>query len=398
MNLASSQAMAFGIWLPVYGGWLRTVDQPSTPDIASCMAVAQQAEALGFDFLYASENLLNCIHGPSVGVIDAWSLLAAISGTTSRIGLCGAVKPGFRSPLLVARMTDTVSNVARRPVALNIVCGWWEEEFQLAGVDWLDHAGRYDRADAFLRTINCLFDPEIDRSYFCGLLEEEAFCETSRRDTAEQLPHTFGLESALRPEIWIAGQSERAVKLTASSGDCIFLNGMPEDELATKVCEIKQAMGHWGRKVEIAINAYVIATEEPDQARKRREKVVQKRNDATIAYFRRIMETSGASTWHDLSDEEMVDSNAGFAAGLIGSFEEVREQLSKLHAVGIDRVVCQFDDPLRDAGPFMKDVIRPFHAQIASKNDQQENGKDEVSPNDAVTASNTQSSPTFSAA
>jgi len=369
MNVASlkpSEGMTFGIWLPVYGSWLRTLDQPATPDIASCMAVAQQAEAVGFDFLYASENLLNCIHGPSVGVIDAWSLLAAISGATSRIGLCGAVKPGFRSPLLVARMIDTISGIARRPVALNVVCGWWQEEFQLAGVDWLDHSGRYDRADSFLRTINCLFDPEIDRSYFRGLLEEEAFLEAAMAGPAERRRHTFGLEKALRPEIWIAGQSARAVEITASWGDCLFLNGMSEAELSARIVEINQAAMQWGRRVEIAINAYVIATEERDQARRRREKVVQRRNDATIAYFRGIMEASGARTWDHLSDEEMVDSNAGFNAGLIGSFDEVREQLARLHALGVDRVVCQFDDPMRDAGPFMQRVIKPFQAQLAS--------------------------------
>ena len=63
--------MQIGIWLPVYGGWLRTMDQSTGPDIAACLAIAQQAEAMGFDFLYASENLLNCIHGPDEGVADA---------------------------------------------------------------------------------------------------------------------------------------------------------------------------------------------------------------------------------------------------------------------------------------------------------------------------------------
>jgi FMNH2-dependent dimethyl sulfone monooxygenase len=88
--------MEFGIWLPVYGGWLRSLDAPTGPDVAACLAIAQQAEALGFDFLYASENLLNCIHGPRESVADAWSILAAIGAVTSKVGLCGAVKPGFR--------------------------------------------------------------------------------------------------------------------------------------------------------------------------------------------------------------------------------------------------------------------------------------------------------------
>ncbi|WP_424934544.1 LLM class flavin-dependent oxidoreductase [Amaricoccus macauensis] len=362
--------MTFGIWLPVYGGWLRSLDIPAEPDVASCVAVAQQAEALGFDFLYASENLLNCIHGPSTNVIDAWSLLSAIAGSTSRIGLCGAVKPGFRSPLLVARMIDTITRIARRPVSLNVVCGWWQDEFHLADVDWLDHGRRYDRAEEFLRTINCLFDPEIDRSFFNSLLEEEAFHQGSGiygSPAAKDRPHTFGLSKKNCPAIWIAGQSSRAVSMTAAWGDCLFINGMSDSALSGKIAEARQVAGRWGRDIDMAVNAYVIATEEPDQAVRRREKVVQDRNDATIAYFREIMSQSGASTWCGLSDEEMVDSNAGFNAGLIGSFDEIRRRLSQLREIGINRVVCQFDDPMRDAGPFMKRVVEPFQADCAAE-------------------------------
>ncbi|MFD1488828.1 LLM class flavin-dependent oxidoreductase [Ancylobacter vacuolatus] len=89
-------------------------DTPTGPDVAACLAIAQQAEALGFDFLYASENLLNCIHGPRESVADAWTILAAIAAVTHKVGLCGAVKPGFRSPFLVARMLDTLTRISER--------------------------------------------------------------------------------------------------------------------------------------------------------------------------------------------------------------------------------------------------------------------------------------------
>ncbi|MBD3624018.1 MAG: LLM class flavin-dependent oxidoreductase, partial [Rhodobacteraceae bacterium] len=77
--------MRFGIWLPVYGGWLRSRDTDPGIDVAACIRTATLAEAAGYDFLYASENLLNPIHGPEARVIDAWSLLAAIAPMTRRI-------------------------------------------------------------------------------------------------------------------------------------------------------------------------------------------------------------------------------------------------------------------------------------------------------------------------
>jgi len=93
--------------------------------------------------------------------------------------------------------------------------------------------------------------------------------------------------------------------------------------------------------------------------------VLSRRNPETIAFFRTVMEASGASAWAALDDEQMVDSNAGLEAGLIGSFEEVRERVARLSALGVDKLVCQFDDPMRDAGPFMKRVIRPHREATA---------------------------------
>lgn len=354
--------MEFGIWLPVYGGWLRSLDQPTGPDVAACLAIAQQAEALGFDFLYASENLLNCIHGPRESVADAWSILAAIAAVTSKVGLCGAVKPGFRSPFLVARMLDTLSKIAERRLGMNIVCGWWKEEFDLSGVDWLDHNGRYDRATEFLRSLYGLFQPP-------AVMDDEKSSATDfdGLNIGPDRPPSYGLDQNALPEVWIAGHSPRAVQMAAEWGHCLFLNGMRDAELQRHIETARQEANRWNRKIVIAANAYVIATETSEQAKQRWQSVLDRRNSETIDFFRNVISRSGAAAWAALGEEQMVDSNAGFELGLIGSFDEVSARIPELQAIGVDRIVCQFDDPMRDAGPFMKRVIRPLreHRPVA---------------------------------
>jgi len=357
--------MEIGIWLPVYGGWLRSLDAPAGPDVAACLAIAQQAEALGFDFLYASENLLNCIHGPEEGVADAWSILAAIAAVTKKVGLCGAVKPGFRSPFLVARMIDTVSKISERRMGMNIVCGWWKEEFELSGVDWLDHSGRYDRATEFLRSVSGLYQPPAQ----VNLADRDAG-DLEPGDELSKAP-SYGLDSNASPEIWIAGHSDRALQIAAEWGHCLFLNGMSDDELARRIEDVRHQANHWGREILVAANAYVVATETTEQARQRWKAVISRRNRKTIDFFRKVIGSSGAAAWTSLSEEQMVDSNAGFELGLIGSFDDIRRRIPKLESIGLNRIVCQFDDPMRDAGPFMKNVIRPLKEQrlleLASK-------------------------------
>jgi len=350
--------MHVGIWLPVYGGWLRTVDQTSAPHIPTCLAIAQQAEAIGFDFLYASENLLNCIHGPQAGVADAWSLLGAIGAKTSQIGIVGAVKPGFRSPFLMARMIDTLTQIAGRRLAVNVVCGWWREEFDLSGVAYLDHAGRYKRADEFLRDFYRLFNPPMEMIAADDGAGEDPDADVDLR--ASQC--TYGLAPESLPEMWVCGHSRQATEMAAEWADCLFLNGMSDADLAQHIITVKQAAQRWNRKISIAVNAYVIAAESREQAVARRAAVIKKIDREKVGFFRDIMADSGAAAWDGLSDEQMIDSNAGFEANLIGSFQDIRARLDELAEVGVDTVVCQFDDPMRDAGPFMKHVIEPMRA------------------------------------
>lgn len=328
-----ASGLQVGIWLPVYGGWLRTLDRPASASIAACLQTAQLAEACGYDFLYASENLLNPVHGPSAAVIDAWSLLSAVAATTQRVDLCAAVKPGFRSALQVARMIDTVVALAGRNLSLSIVCGWWQTEFDRAGVDWLDHSGRYDRAEAFLDDLYRLFDTEDS-----------------------------GLAPNHRPEAWIAGHSGRAIAMAAQNGECLFLNGMDDTALTQQITAMRAAAARSGRKVEIAINAHVIAGPTQAAAQARLDRLIAGRDLDTIAYFRDVMQQSGATSWADLSDVEMVDSNAGFAAGLIGDYASLRSRLRHLHEMGVDRVLCQFDDPAVDVPAFMANVVDPVRA------------------------------------
>jgi FMNH2-dependent dimethyl sulfone monooxygenase len=148
--------------------------------------------------------------------------------------------------------------------------------------------------------------------------------------------------------------------MAAEWGHCLFLNGMSDEELKRRVDTVRQEANSWGRSVLIAANAYVVATETAEQARQRWKSVIARRNPETINFFRKVIRSSGAAAWATLGEEQMVDSNAGFELGLIGSFEDIRQRIPKLQSIGVNRIVCQFDDPMRDAGPFMKQVIRPL--------------------------------------
>jgi len=79
-------------------------------------AIAQQAEALGFDSLWVPDHLLfrwEGEAGPTLGIWEGWSLLAALAASTNRIELGTLVLcTAFRNPSLLAKMADTVDEIS----------------------------------------------------------------------------------------------------------------------------------------------------------------------------------------------------------------------------------------------------------------------------------------------
>ncbi len=75
--------MRYGYWLPVFGGWLRNVEDEqmeATWEYAS--RLARQSEEIGFDLTLIAELNLNDIKGPDAPALDAWSTAAALAAVT----------------------------------------------------------------------------------------------------------------------------------------------------------------------------------------------------------------------------------------------------------------------------------------------------------------------------
>lgn len=64
--------MKFGYWLPVFGGWLRNVeDEQMRPDWSYVKNLAQRSEDWGYDLTLIAELNLNDIKGDEAPSLDA---------------------------------------------------------------------------------------------------------------------------------------------------------------------------------------------------------------------------------------------------------------------------------------------------------------------------------------
>src|SRR5437764_15015316 len=113
--------MKYGYWLPVFGGWLRNIDdEQMSASWDYVKRLAQRSEEIGYDITLVAELLLNDIKGIDAPSLDAWSTAAALAAVTERLELMVAVRPSFRPPAILASEAANSDRISNRRLARNV--------------------------------------------------------------------------------------------------------------------------------------------------------------------------------------------------------------------------------------------------------------------------------------
>src|SRR4028118_1996426 len=105
--------MQFGYWLPVFGGWLRNVeDENMQTDWNYVKRLARRSEQIGFDLTLIAELFLNDIKGEAAPSLDAWSTAAALAAVTEKLELMVAVRPTFHNPAILAKQAACLDQIS----------------------------------------------------------------------------------------------------------------------------------------------------------------------------------------------------------------------------------------------------------------------------------------------
>src|SRR2546421_6464540 len=139
------------------------------------LAVAQEAEALGFDAFFRSDHFLRMGGDPTgpealPGPTDSWVTLGALARETTRIRLGTLVTSAtFRLPGPLAVSVAQVDAMSGGRVELGLGTGWFEEEHTAYGIPFPPLGERFDRLDEQLAIVTGLWTtPEGKRFDFGG--------------------------------------------------------------------------------------------------------------------------------------------------------------------------------------------------------------------------------------
>src|ERR1051325_1807594 len=154
--------MRYGYWLPVFGGWLRNVEDEGMEASWNYVSkLARRSEQLGYDLTLIAELNLNDIKGVEAPALDAWSTAAALAAVTEKVELMVAVRPNFHQPALFAKQAANIDRISGGRLALNVVSSWWADEARQYGLQFDQHDDRYARTSEWLKVVEGLWTEEM---------------------------------------------------------------------------------------------------------------------------------------------------------------------------------------------------------------------------------------------
>ncbi|MGH7593308.1 MAG: LLM class flavin-dependent oxidoreductase [Gemmatimonadales bacterium] len=346
--------MRYGYWLPVFGGWLRNIeDEGSAASWDYVRRLALRSEQLGYDLTLIAELLLNDIKGINAPSLDAWSTAAALAAVTTRLELMVAVRPSFHPPAILAKQAANIDRISGGRLALNVVSAWWKDEARRYGAAFDEHDDRYARTAEWLDVIT-------------GAWRDPLFQYRGHRYQIEDLvlePKPITTPERPRPMIYAGGESEAARNLIAAQCDGYVMHGDPPERVSARIADLRQrrerasaACGVDLPPLRFGMAAYAIVRSTEVEAARERERIT------TV-----IPGSPGYGNYQDwinntrlerrVSVEEYSVSNRGLRAELVGTPGQVADQIGRFAEAGVDLLLLQCSPQLEEMERFADAVI-----------------------------------------
>src|SRR3954468_7145637 len=203
------------------------------------------ADAVGFDLvLFAERHLGNDL--------AAWVMASAIGSRLNRIRALVAVHPGLWDPVMVGKLAVSLDRICRGRMALNIVNGWFDEEFRMFGGTVLQGEERYRRTVEFIDILR-------------GLWANDTFSYEGQFYKVDKGQLLLKPATPTLPEIYSVSRSDRGRDFIAEQCDWWFID-MPKDIETTddtvrgieaNIADMDRRTKRVGRKVRYALNPFV---------------------------------------------------------------------------------------------------------------------------------------------
>ena len=346
----------FAYWVPNVSGGLvtSTIPQHTEWSFDYNHRLALTAEAAGFDYALAQARFFASYGADKQ--LEAVTTAIALATVTQKLNIIAAVHPGLWNPAVIANVIASANYISNGRVSLNVVSGWFKDEYTGFGAEWLEHDERYVRSEEFIRVLK-------------GMWTQERFSLDGKYYQIKDVPMEPKPISKPHPTIFQGGNSPAAREMAARVSDVLFINGGSVEYIADLVKDVKERAARYGRAdtIRFAMNAFIISRETEAEAVSVLRAIIGQANVEAVKGFGEAVKEAGQSAptkegmWSNSSFEDLVQYNDGFKPRLIGTPEQIAERIQAYEAVGIDILLTgflHFIQEVEDFGWSIRPLVR----------------------------------------
>jgi FMNH2-dependent dimethyl sulfone monooxygenase len=324
------------------------------PTWANTLAAAQIADAAGLEAVVPIARWKGYLDEkpdhPSNNVLDVFAWAAAMAQATKHTAVLATSHAPTMHPLLVARLCSTIDAISGGRFALNVVGGWNRREFDMFGIDLVEHDQRYIYLEEWLHILRKLWTCPTEFDY-----ESKNF--RMKKAISRPQPIQKGgipiMNAALSPVGMRFSAKNSQIGLISPQGNS------PEDWRPQVAAYKKMAREEFGREIQLWTNVAVVQGDTQKEAEDYLHRYAVEYLDTEV--LDSIVATISKENNIPAGSEMLAAMRWRMAVGaghpLIGSAQGLAEQLAAISSVGIDGVLLTWPDYINGVRRFAKDVL-----------------------------------------
>jgi len=216
---------------------------------------ATQFEAMGYDSLWVNDHLYGPT-SPQIPMLEAWSLVAALSAVTSNVSIGTLVTPvGMRNVAHLGKTIATLDHISGGRIIPGLGAGWMPREFTDFDVPFLSTKERLEQLREGVELLRRMWSQDEDSVTFEG--------KHMRTDNVVTQP-----KPEKQPRLLIGGSGEKVTMRIAAKHADIWNNlAGHQDNIAHKVEVLRSHCETVGRDPsEITVAQQCLVTIAKDEA------------------------------------------------------------------------------------------------------------------------------------
>jgi alkanesulfonate monooxygenase SsuD/methylene tetrahydromethanopterin reductase-like flavin-dependent oxidoreductase (luciferase family) len=334
---AFRQPLLLGVFLNLQDMRRSSIPNTSTWTFDYNAEVVKTADALGFELAFSRTQWLPKGGYDGDASLDAFIALGAMAAVTQNILLISTVHVlyGPWHPLHFAKFGATLDHISKGRWGVNIVTGHRAVEHEMFGGERIEHDRRYALAGEFFDVVQRLWGETENYSF-------EGQSPWRLKDAYVTPKPQFG-----RPLLVNATGSEAGIDFAAQYSDIVFITSpggahidSALDTLPAHTAAVRRAAEARGRRVRTLINPIIVCRDTEREAHDYARQIV-----AMTSRTGKQDYDSDAHAWRGRRDSRHQQGlGLGGNIEIIGTPQQVVEQLQALNSTGIDGVQLSFHD------------------------------------------------------